>query len=177
MQAAATHKHAQPRSEQIILFRCSSEIFAISSASVQEVRSVDNLSGLETDVTESSVAKVRHALRRAGKNIYVVNGALHFGLRPSPPSLIFLLRNLRVALLIDGIDKMTTMTRLQALPTAYCHEERSWYRGLTVLDQNVVPVVNPQGFLSPEELMLLDLVSGDPGMPADSPSPSLGITP
>jgi hypothetical protein len=132
---------------------------------------------LETDVTESSVAKVRHALRRADKNIYVVNGALHFGLRPSPPSLIFLLRNLRVALLIDGIEKMTTMTRLQALPTAYCHEERSWYRGLTVLDQNVVPVVNPQGFLSPEELMLLDLVSGDPGMPEDSPSPSLGITP
>jgi chemotaxis signal transduction protein len=176
MQAAASHKHPQPRTEQIILFRCSNEIFAISSASVQEVRSVDSLAGAETDVTESSVAKVRHALRRGDKNIYVVNGALHFGLRPSPPSLIFLLRNLRIALLIDGIEKMTTMTRLQALPAAYCHEERAWYRGLTVLEQSVVPVVNPQGFLLQEELMLLDLVTGDSGMPTAATASSLGMT-
>ncbi len=33
------------RTEQIILFRCSNQIFAISSASVQEVRSVDSLAG------------------------------------------------------------------------------------------------------------------------------------
>jgi chemotaxis signal transduction protein len=171
MQATPAHKHPQPRCEQIILFRCSSEIFAISSASVQEVRSVDNLSGAETEVTESSVAKVHHALRRGDKNIYVVNAALHFGLRPAPPSLIFLLRNQRVALLVDGIEKMTTMTRLQALPQAYCHEERNWYRGLTVLDQNVVPVVNPLGFLSPEELMLLDLIMGETGVATAAPQP------
>jgi len=29
-------------------------------------------------------------------------------------------------------------------------------RGLTALDQSVVPVVHPEGFLSPEELALLD---------------------
>jgi hypothetical protein len=57
---------------------------------------------------------------------------------------------------VDGIDKMATMTRLQALPLAYCHEERKWYRGLTALDQNVIPVVNPEGFLNAEELALLD---------------------
>ena len=62
----------------------------------------------------------------------------------------------RTALLIDGIDKMATMTRLQALPLSFCHEERQWYRGLTALDQSVVPVVKPEGFLSPEELALLD---------------------
>jgi len=59
-------------------------------------------------------------------------------------------------LLIDGIEKMTTMTYLQALPQAFCHEERNWYRGLTALDQTVVPVVRPEGFLSVEELTLLD---------------------
>jgi hypothetical protein len=58
--------------------------------------------------------------------------------------------------LIDGIEKMTTMTRLQALPLSFCHEERQWYRGLTALDQTVIPVVHPEGFLSPEELALLD---------------------
>ena len=51
---------------------------------------------------------------------------------------------------------MATMTRLQALPLAYCHEERNWYRGLTALDQNVIPVVNPEGFLTADEFALLD---------------------
>jgi hypothetical protein len=51
---------------------------------------------------------------------------------------------------------MTSMTRLQALPLAFCHEERGWYRGLTALDQTVVPVVKPDGFLTPDELFLLD---------------------
>jgi chemotaxis signal transduction protein len=144
------------RTEQIILFRCSNQIFAISSASVQEVRSVDSLAGAASEVNEPSLRKVRHALRRGERSIYVVNTALHFGLKPSPPALIFLLRKSRVALLVDGIEKMTTMTRLQALPAAYCREERMWYRGLTVLEQNVLPVVSPEGFLTSEELCFLD---------------------
>ena len=81
---------------------------------------------------------------------------MHFGLPAAPAALIFVLRRTRTALLIDGIEKMTSMTRLQALPKAFCHEERQWYRGLTSLDQSVVPVVAPEGFLSEEELGLLD---------------------
>jgi hypothetical protein len=67
-----------------------------------------------------------------------------------------MLRKTRTALLIDGIEKMTTMTRLQSLPLSFCHEERQWYRGLTAIDQTVVPVVHPEGFLSLEDLALLD---------------------
>jgi chemotaxis signal transduction protein len=159
MRLAAPQKSLPVRSEQIILFRASSQLFAISSASVQEVRSVDSLAGAAVQVNESSVAKVRHAIRRTNRNLYVVNAPLHFGLRATPAALIFLLRNSRIALLVDGIEKMTTMTRLLALPDAFCHEERAWYRGLAVLDQNVVPVVNPLGFLTAEELSLLDAVT------------------
>jgi chemotaxis signal transduction protein len=156
----ATPQKAHPvRTEQIILFRASSQIFAISSASVQEVRSVDSLAGVAIDVNEPSVVKVRHAIRRGDRNLYVVNAPLHFGLRPTPSALIFLLRKSRVALLVDGIEKMTSMTRLQALPGAFCHEERTWYRGLTVLEQNVIPVVNPAGFLTAEEISLLDVLT------------------
>lgn len=156
----ATPQKAQPvRAEQIILFRASSQVFAISSASVQEVRSVDSLAGAAAEVNESSLIKVRHAIHRGDRNLYVVNAPLHFGLRPTPAALIFLLRKSRVALLVDGIEKMTTMTRLQALPGAFCHEERAWYRGLTVLDQNVIPVVNPSGFLTADEMALLDAVT------------------
>jgi chemotaxis signal transduction protein len=159
MRMATPQKNAPIRTEQIILFRASNQIFAISSASVQEVRSVDSLAGAAVEINESSVAKVRHAIRRADKNLYVVNSPLHFGLRPTPAALIFLLRNSRVALLVDGIEKMTTMTKLQALPGAFCNDERLWYRGVTLLDQNVIPVVNPGGFLTVEEISLLDLVT------------------
>jgi chemotaxis signal transduction protein len=156
MQLAARLKAPHARTEQIILFRCSTQVFAISSASVQEVRSVDSLAGSPMEIEEPSLPKVRHMFRRGEQNLFVVNGAVHFGLRPSPASLIFLLRRSRTALLIDGIEKMTTMTRLQALPAAFCHEERVWYRGLTVLDQSVIPVVRPEGFLTSDELFLLD---------------------
>jgi hypothetical protein len=99
---------------------------------------------------------VKHFVRRGENSIYVVNAAEHFGLPPAPPALVFVLRGARTALLIDGIEKMTSMTRLQALPLAFCHEERGWYRGLTALDQSIVPVVKPDGFLTPDELFLLD---------------------
>ena len=160
MRFTSVHKTPAARTEQIILFRSSNQIFAISSAAVQEVRSVDSLAGASVEIEEAGVPKVRHLLRLGERGVYVVNAALHFGLRPSPAALIFLLRKTRVGLLIDGIEKMTTMTRLQALSPAFCHEERAWYRGLTVLDQNVIPVVNPQGFLTVQELLQLDAAAG-----------------
>ena len=157
------------RTEQIILFRVGGQLFAVSSASVQEVRSVDSLAGAATEIVQSSLRKVKHVVRRGDKMLYVVNGAMHFGLPLSPAALVFVLRKTRTALLVDGIEKMSTMSRLQALPLAYCHEERLWYRGLTALDQSVIPVVNPDGFLTPEELALLDssqLPDNTPDAPA-----------
>lgn len=145
-----------PRAEQIILFRVSGQLFAVSSASIQEVRGIDSLSGAAKDVSQPGLDKVTHVVRRGENSFYVVNAAMHFGLAPAPSALVFVLRRTRTALLIDGIEKMTSMTRLQALPLAFCHHERAWYRGLTALDQTVVPVVKPDGFLTPDELFSLD---------------------
>lgn len=156
MHGAAPSRSAGPKSEQIILFRVSGVLLAICSASVQEVRSVESIAGITQELPESSLRKARHALRRGDRPFYVVNGALHFGLPPAPASLVFVLQHTRTALLVDGIERMTSITRLQALSHAFCHEERRWYRGLTALDQIVVPVVNPDGFLSFEEQTLLD---------------------
>src|SRR5579862_7366101 len=158
MRLPAPVKPQPVRSEQIILFRISGQLFAVSSASVQEVRSVDTLAGSAREILTSEVRKVRHMVQRGEHNLYVVNGALHFNLPTSPAALVFVLRRTRSALLVDGIEKMTTMTRLQALPQAFCNDERNWYRGLTAIDQIVVPVVKPEGFLSPDELFALDSV-------------------
>src|SRR5467141_5196226 len=156
MRLAAPAKPSSAKTEQIILFRVSGQLFAVSSASVQEVRSVDSLSGAAEEISAPGLRKVRHVLRRGDRSLFIVNGAMHFGLHAAEGALLFVLRKTRTALLIDGIEKMTSMTRLQSLPLCFCHEERQWYRGLTALDQTVVPVVHPEGFLSPEELALLD---------------------
>lgn len=156
MRPAPLPKQTSARTEQIILFRVSGQLFAVSSSSVQEVRGVDSLAGATTELSHPDLEKVTHAVHRGGRPYYVVSGAAHFGLAPTPAALVFLLRRTRTALLIDGIEKMCTMTRLQALPQAFCHEERQWYRGLTALDQSVVPVVAPDGFLTPVEIALLD---------------------
>lgn len=156
MRLAAPAKPVPARSEQIIVFRICGELFAVSSASVQEVRSTDSFSGASTEISVAGLRKVRHVVRRGDRSLFIVSGAQHFDLPPTPGALVFVLRKTRTALLVDGIEKMTAMTRLQSLPKSFCHEERLWYRGLTTVEQAVIPVVNPEGFLSPDELALLD---------------------
>jgi len=156
MPSPAPEKPGTLHAEQIILFRIGQQLFALSSSSVQEVRGADSLSGGASEITAPGINKVRQFVRRGPNTLFLVSGAGHFGL-PTPQGILaFVLRNTRTALLVDGIERMTTMTRLQALPLSFCHEERQWYRGLTALDQTVVPVVRPEGFLSDEELMALD---------------------
>ena len=156
MPTAAPIKAGPLRSEQIILFRIGEQLFALSSSSVQEVRSADSLSGGASEVSAPGIDKVRQFVRRGPNTLFLVSGAAHFGLSAPDGILAFVLRNTRTALLVDSIEKMTAMTRLQALPLSFCHEERQWYRGITALDQTVVPVVRPEGFLSDEELIMLD---------------------
>jgi chemotaxis signal transduction protein len=156
MRVAVPTKPSPARSEQIIVFRVCGQLFAVSSASVQEVRSRDSLSGASVDISAPGLRKVRHVVRRGDRSLFIVNAAVHFDLPFSPGTLVFVLRKTRTALLVDGIEKMTAMTRLQALPQSFWHEERQWYRGLTAIDQNVIPVVHPEGFLSQEDLALLD---------------------
>jgi chemotaxis signal transduction protein len=173
--ASQPGKPAASRTEQIILFRVSGQLFAISSASVQEVRSVDSLAGVSSDIHQPTIRKVRQVLHRGDKSLYVVNTAIHFGLPVSSANLVFVLRKTRTALLVDTMERMATMSRLQALPLAYCHEERRWYRGLTALDQTVLPVVDAQGFLTGEEFSLLDAAfsaqTASEAAPANSPEP------
>src|SRR5256886_5680796 len=156
MRLATPAKASPAKTEQIILFRVSGQLFAISSSSVQEVRSADSMSGGATEISAPGLRTVLHVLRRGDRSLFIVNGAMHFGLHAAEGAQLFVLRKTRTALLIDGIEKMTSMSRLQALPLSFCHEERQWYRGLTALDHTVLPVVHPEGFLSLEELALLD---------------------
>jgi chemotaxis signal transduction protein len=161
------------RAEHMILFWIGSQLFAISANAVQEVRSSDSVAGKAVDLPHPDLRKVRHVVKRGQRTIYVVHGGTHFGLPAAQSTLVFLLRNQRAALLVDAIDRMAAFTRLQALPEAFCSEERAWYRGLVTLENTVIPVVDPNGLLRPSELELLDaatdaLADGAPESRAES---------
>lgn len=144
------------RSEPVILFSITGQPFAINASAIQEIRTTDSISAAASEVSVAGIAKVRHRLRRGRKTFHVVNGYVHFALPASRPAQVIVLRNQRIAVLVDSIDRMETMTLLMALPPGFCGPERSWYRGVTLVSENVVPVVSPAGFLTEQEIAQLD---------------------
>jgi hypothetical protein len=115
----------------------------------------DSVGGTVVDLDRPVLKKVRHIVERDGRWYYVVSGCEHFHLHPSRPTTVLILRGAPAAVLVDRIEEMAEMRVLLALPQSFCGEERSWYRGLTVLDRKVLPVVNPKGFLTSLELRQL----------------------
>ncbi len=73
------------------------------------------------------------------------------------PQRVLVLRNGPVALLADTTDRILEITLLHELPLGFTRDERTWYRGLAVVDGDVVPVVSHSGFLSRSELMVLSV--------------------
>lgn len=144
------------RREQIAVFSIAEYSFVISAASVQEIRSTDSLGGTVVDLDRPVLRKVRHIVERDARSYYVVSGCEHFHLPPSRPTTVLILRNAPVAVLVDRIEEMAEMRVLLALPQSFRGDERTWYRGLTVLDRKVLPVANPLGFLTARELLLLE---------------------
>lgn len=149
------------RSEPVILFSISGQTFAINANAIQEIRTTDSISAAAIEISAPEIPKVRHRLRRGRTSFHVVNGAAHFGLAASRPAQVVVLRSYRIAVLVDSIDRMETMKFLMALPPGFCGPERSWYRGVTLVSENVVPVVNPSGFLTEQELAQLDATGAE----------------
>ena len=142
--------------EQVAVFSIAEYRFVISAASIQEIRSTDSLGGTVVDLDRPVMRKVRHIVERDSRSYYVVSGYEHFHLPQARPTTVLILRNAPVAVLVDRIEEMAEMRVLLALPQSFRGEERTWYRGLTVLDRKVLPVANPLGFLSAQELQQLE---------------------
>jgi chemotaxis signal transduction protein len=163
------------RTEPVILFLVAGQMFAISAGSILEIRSTDSLSSSASEIHQARLPKVRHRLRRGGKSLYVVNASEHFGLPHSRPTLVLVLRGCRVAVLVDRIDRMETMSVLRSLPRPFRGPERAWYRGITLMGEEVVPVVSPSGFLAEGELSFLDDISRSADSVQAEPAPAAGM--
>jgi chemotaxis signal transduction protein len=148
------------RSETVILFNVSNQLFAIAADSVQEIRSTDSL-GAALEIEQQEIPKVRHTIERGHRTYYVVNACAHFGLRVVRPTLVLMLRQIRVAVLVDKIERMAEISGLHALPRAFLGAERQWYRGLAYLEDQVIPVVSPLGFLTSQEFQRLDRATAE----------------
>lgn len=107
------------------------------------------------------VPKVRHVIERESRSYYVVSGFDHFHLPASRPTTILILAKAPAAILVDRIEEMAEMRAIVTLPRSFHGKERAWYRGLTILEGKVVPVVDPKGFLTADELQSLRQIASD----------------
>lgn len=155
--AAKSRLQPEPKAarEDVIVFVVGGFRFAISAAAVKEIRSMDGLHAFTLGGISAQISKLKYTLERSGTTYFVVDAARHFQLLPSQPSRVLILRNLTTAVLVDSTDRIMQISALHALPRAFTQEERSWYRGLAVVNGAVVPVVNHNAFLSKAELEIL----------------------
>jgi chemotaxis signal transduction protein len=144
--------------ESAILFTVAGKLFAIAADAVDEVRNIDGLAHCNPSSRYPKLAKVTFTLERQGCRYFVVDAGAHFGMTSvtSEAARLMVMRNTASAVLVDGIERMHDIAAIQLLPAAFRGEERRWYRGLTVLNQRVVPVVNSDAFLTRAELTLLE---------------------
>ncbi len=170
MKRPAADKKPVHRPEPVILFGVGDHMFAIAATAVEEIRNTEGLksAGVSGDLR---VPKVKFRLTRDGRTYYVVDGNQYFRELPAQATRVLVLRNSRAAVLVSHIDRMTEIGNVLPLPHAFRGEERTWYRGVTVLDPTgelptVVPVVRPESFLTAAELQMLE--SGEPRKGAHS---------
>ncbi|MFI5072945.1 MAG: chemotaxis protein CheW [Terriglobales bacterium] len=161
-------RRQQRHTEAVILFAVAGQAFAIAASAIDEIRSTDSFSSAASEIAVEGMPEVRHRLRRGRRWCYVVNACAHFDLPVSRPTLVLVLRNSRVAVLVDHIDRIETISRLMAIPQSFSGQERVWYRGLTLIDDNVVPVLSPFGFLTESEIMQLDALDASAATSAQS---------
>ncbi len=143
--------------EAVILFTAGGFRFAIAANAVREIRGLEGLEPRAGGPLSFRAPKVAFTLEREEATYFVVDTAKHFHLPPFKPQRVLVLRNGPVALLAETTDRILEITLLHELPLGFTRDERTWYRGLIIMDGDVVPVVNHSGFLSKTELMVLSV--------------------
>jgi chemotaxis signal transduction protein len=120
----------EPSAETILLFSLGPYQLGISADALQEIRSDrGRLSGEATDMPVVSARGTLGAGKETGDGLLV-------------------LRRQRVAVRVDKVERITKISALHPLPQMFFGREREWYRGLALNHEDVVPVLNPDAFLS-----------------------------
>jgi chemotaxis signal transduction protein len=145
-------RHRVAQTQPVILFVVGECTFAISASAVTEIQSLREMEPLQP----FRCGKVHHTITRDGHRYWVVDVNIHFGLSPTESSRLLMLAESPVALKVDAIVRMAEMTKMLPLPRSFQGDERNWYLGLMVMNDTVVPVVNPASFLSHFDMNALE---------------------
>lgn len=148
-------KETRTGREAVVLFRVGDTRFALSAASVEEICDLQQLKSLDAP-TLRRVSKVRHTFDRRGHRIFVVDANLYFAMLPSKPERVLIIRGSASALLVGAIDRMHEISAIHPLPRAFNGDERRWYRGLALMRDGIVPVLDPASILTKPELAILE---------------------
>lgn len=150
-------EHRKPRirrGEAIILFSVGPYRFGISAQAVEEIRNTDGVRSFTHGFARAR--KVRSTLERDRKTYFVVDATMHLRILSSRAARLLLLRDRPIALSVDSIDRMAEIASLHPLPHAFQGEERAWYRGLALIGEDIVPVLESAVLLSKTELASLE---------------------
>lgn len=139
----------------MVIFVVAGQKFLIAASAVKEIRGAEGLSPFTMAGVSRRLEKLQYTFERHGTTYFVVDAGIHFGLAAASRSRLLVLRNAPIAILADSTDRMVEISAIHALPDAFSHEEREWYRGLAVLNDELAPVVNPDAFLSKLEQEVL----------------------
>ncbi|MBZ5489804.1 MAG: chemotaxis protein CheW [Acidobacteriia bacterium] len=141
--------------EDVIVFAVGGYKLAVAAGAIKEIRGMDDLHPFKLGGISAQIAKLKYTLERSGTTYFVIDAAQHFRLPASHASRVMVLRNMPTGVLVDSTDRIMEISALHAVPPAFTHEERAWYRGLAVVNGLVVPIVNHNAFLNRAELETL----------------------
>jgi hypothetical protein len=120
--------------EAVILFWVGLHRLAISASELREIRNDRGLAPAEFGCAA------------------IVPASALFGGAPPQGGRLLVLRHSGVAVSVDGVDRLIEITAVYVLPRAFRGAERCWYRGLVLLGDAVIPLVNPEVFVVHAEL-------------------------
>jgi chemotaxis signal transduction protein len=111
----------------VILFTAGGRRFAVEASEVEEIRSCDD----------------RTPIRKL-KGPEPIDFALQIGLGAGILKHLVILKPGGCALAVTAVERMTSLPKVVPLPGLFRGAERLWYRGLLLLENDVVPLVRTQ---------------------------------
>jgi chemotaxis signal transduction protein len=116
-----------PTAGPVILFSAGGVRFAVQADEVQEVRDGDE----------------RTPIRKL-KGMEPIDFALQVGLGEGILERLVVLKPGECALAVTDVERITSIPRVVPLPGLFRGVERQWYRGLLLLEDEVVPLVRTE---------------------------------
>jgi len=117
-----------PTKEAVILFWVGSHRMAIGAGAVAKIRKDRGLAPAEIGCST------------------IVSAHDLFGLPHGADARLLVLRRGGVAVRVDRVERMIETGEALPLPQAFQGSERGWYLGLAIVDDLIVPLVNPEAF-------------------------------